>query len=380
MANQATQGDQNNVNEAVLHVAFELSKNEWKLAFSDGSQRKPRIVTIEARRLDLVQLEIERARKRFKLTEQAEVHSCYEAGRDGFWIHRALTDLGVRNIVVDAASIEVNRRARRTKTDRLDAVKLVEQLVRYRRGERRVWAVARVPNLVDEDARHLHRELAVLKKERCQHRVRIQSLLFAHGIDQKVCRKFDEILDGLRTWEGKPLPAGLKQRILREYKRLRQTEEQIREVERSRKELLATESTVAIGKARLISELSGIGIPSAWILVMEFFGWRQFANRRQVAAAAGLTPTPYQSGTSSIEQGICKIGNKRVRTLMVELSWLWLRFQPQSKLSLWYEQRFGSGGPRMRRVGIVALARRLLIELWHLVEHGQIPAGAKMAA
>ena len=219
----------------------------------------------------------------------------------------------------------------------------------------------------------------MLKKERRQHRVRMQSLLFAHGIDQKVCGNFEEVIDALRTWNGQPLPDQVRRRIRREYRRLQQTQAQMREVEQSRKDLLENDPTAAMAKAKLMAELCGIGIGSAWVFAMEVFGWRKFANRREVAAAAGLTPTPYQSGKSSVELGISKIGNKRVRTLMVEIAWCWLRFQPDSKLSRWHHERFGEGGLRMRRVGIVALARRLLIALWRLVEDGVVPDGAKMA-
>lgn len=379
MVNQATQGQQNRATEAALHVAFELSKSTWKLAFSDGKRRQPRVVTVDARDMSRVKLEVECARKRFKLTRDAVVYSCYEAGRDGFWLHRSLMAAGLSSIVVDAASIEVNRRARRTKTDRLDAVKLVEQLVRYQAGEKRVWSVVRVPRREDEDARQLHRELEVLKKERRQHRVRIQSLLFAQGIDQKVCRNFEDVIEAVRTWDGQPLPTLVKARILREYQRLLQVRAQMRDIEKQRKALLDSESTPAVAKVKLMAELCGIGIGSAWVFAMEFFGWRKFSNRREVAAAAGLTPTPYQSGKKHVEQGISKIGNKRVRTLMVEIAWCWLRFQPNSSLSRWYQSRFGHGSLRMRRVGIVALARRLLIALWRLVEDGVVPDGAQMA-
>jgi transposase len=374
---QATRKTQDSAEDKTLYVALELSKKSWKLAFSDGSARRPRVVAVSARDWGFWEREVAKAKERFGLASGALVRSCYEAGRDGFWIHRALVHRGVENIVVDPASIEVNRRSRRAKTDRLDAVKLVAQLIRHHRGER-VWSVVRVPDVPDEDARNLHRDLDVLKAERRNHRMRVQSLLFTHGIDQKVGRKFLEVLPRLRQWDGQPLPTSLQARLVREYQRLQTVEEQIRELEKERKALLATSRTKPVEQAKLMAQLCGIGTTSSWVFVMEFFGWRQFNNRREVAAAAGLTPTPYQSGDSPREQGISKAGNPRVRTMMIEIAWSWLRYQPDSKLSKWFWQRFGKGSARQRRVGIVALARRLLIDLWRLVEFGVVPDGARL--
>jgi transposase len=367
----------NSAEDKCLHVALELSKRTWKLAFSDGSARPPRMVTLPARELDRLQVEVTKAKDRFGLPAAAAVRSCYEAGRDGFWVHRALGQIGFENVVVDPASIEVNRRHRRAKTDRLDAVKLVAQLIRHHRGER-VWSVVRVPPVADEDARNLHRELEVLKTEHRNHRMRIQSLLFTQGIDRKAGRKFLEVLPSLRQWEGQELPPFLQARLVREYERLRQVAEQIRELEKERQVLLESSHSKRIEKARFMAQLCGIGTTSSWLFVMEFFGWRRFNNRREVAAAAGLTPTPYQSGDSPREQGISKAGNPRVRALMIEIAWCWLRHQPDSKLSRWFSERFRTGGGRLRRVGIVALARRLLIDLWRFVEFGVIPEGARL--
>ena len=374
---QATRKTQDSAEDKSLYVSLELSKKSWKLAFSDGSARRPRVVTVPARDWDRFEQEVEKAKPRFGLGGEAPVRSCYEAGRDGFWIHRTLLHRGVESIVVDPASIEVDRRKRRAKTDRLDALKLVAQLIRHHRGER-VWSVVRVPDVSDEDARHLHRDLDVLKAERRNHRMRIQSLLFAHGIDLKVGRKFLEALPGLRQWDGQPLPTSLHARLVREYQRLQMVQEQIRELEKKRKALLATSQTKSVEQAKLMAQLCGIGPTSSWVFAMELFGWRQFHNRRQVAAAVGLTPTPYQSGDSPREQGISKAGNPRVRTMMIEIAWSWLRFQPDSKLSEWFWERFGKGSARQRRVGIVALARRLLIDLWRLVEFGVVPDGARL--
>jgi transposase len=326
-----------------------------------------------------VQKEIEKAKRRFGMSESAPVRSCYEAGREGFWLHRALEQMGIDNIVVDASSIEVNRRQRRAKTDRMDLGKLVRQLIRYWRGERDVWSVVVVPGVEAEASRHVHRGLEVLKEERQQHRVRIQSLLFTQGIDVKVGSKFLEKLEGLRCWNGEPVPAPMKQRIQEEYQRLQLVEAQMREVEaRQAAPLKAAEKDLTVEKVRRLQQLVGIGLGSSWIFVMELFGWRQFRNRRELAAAVGLTPTPYNSGDSVREQGISRSGNRRIRKLLIEIAWVWLRFQPDSKLSRWYRQRFAKGGKRMRRIGIVAMARRLVIDLWRYVECGVVPEGARL--
>jgi len=374
---QVTRRSQDSADDRILNVAMELSKRSWKLAFSDGSARRARVVAVSSRSWEDFQAAVMKAKTRLGLAAETAVRSCYEAGRDGFWIHRALLKQGIQNIVVDSASIEVNRRSRRAKTDRLDAEKLVAHLIRHHRGEK-VWSVLRVPDVADEDARQLHRDLSVLKAERRDHRVRIQSLLFTHGIDLKVKRGFLETLPKLRQWDERPLPPSLQARLAREHQRLLKVQEQIRELEKERQELLATSRARPVEMAKQLAQLRGIGPMSSWLFVMEFFGWRQFANRREVASAAGLTPTPYDSGDSPKEQGISKAGNRRVRTLAVEIAWCWLRYQPESKLSKWYMQRFGTGSVRQRRVGIVALARRLLVDLWRFLEFGVVPDGARL--
>jgi transposase len=365
----------------VLNLAFELSRKKWKLGFSDGKTPQIREISVEARDLEAVGKEIEKAKRRFGLRESARVRSCYEAGREGFWLHRALEQMGIENMVVDASSIEVNRRQRRAKTDRMDVKKLVRQLVRYWRGERDVWSVVRVPSAEAEDSRQLHRGLEVLKEERKQHRVRIQSLLFTQGIDVQVGRKFLEKLEHWRCWNQEPIPGQMRQRIQEEYHRLQLVEVQIRELKGKQTEQLKAEpKELALEKVRKLQQLMGIGMGSSWLFVMELFGWRQFRNRREVAGAVGLTPTPYNSGESAREQGISRSGNRRVRKLVIEIAWAWLRFQPNSKLSRWYNERFAKAGKRMRRIGIVALARRLVIDLWRYVESGIVPEGARLRA
>ena len=373
---QETLPRQNTTERSRLYMAFELGNSKWKLAFSDGN--KVRYVTILARDLRGVHREIDRAKERFGLGEGVEIFSCYEAGRDGFWLHRYLVSIGVKNLVVDSSSIEVNRRKRRAKTDRIDAGKLLSMLMRYHGGERRAWSVVRVPNVQEEDARNLHRELEVLKRERVKHCNRIQGFLIQHGIAIKNPRRRDFLcyLDSRRTWDGRPLPPDLKARLVREYQRLEMVQEQIRSLEKERAQRVLQADSVCLQKVAQLMMLRGIGPNSSWVFVMEFFGWRDFRNRRQIGALSGLTPTPYDSGAARREQGISKAGNRRIRALSVEIAWAWLRFQPQSKLSRWFTERFALGGSRMRRIGIVAMARRLLIDLWHYLEDGVIPEGA----
>jgi transposase len=363
---------------AVLHVAFELSNSKWKLGFSDGN--KMRFKSIDARNLEQLEEEIEKAKSRFRLDDDVRIVSCYEAGRDGFWLHRYLLSHGIENIVVDSSSIEVNRRKRRAKTDRIDARKLLRMLMRYHGGERKLWSVVRVPSMEAEDGRQLGRELESLNKERTRHRSRIRGLLIREGLEVKnpSGKKFLEELDSLCTWDGKQLPNDFKARIVREYERLRVVEEQMGILRKERETRVGSADTLSMRKVAQLRTLYGIGVTSSWDFVMEMFGWREFRNRKEVGAFLGLTPTPYDSGGSQREQGISKAGRGRLRALSIQISWGWLRFQPQSKLNQWYQERFAGGGSRMRRIGIVAVARKLLIDLWRYLEYGVVPEGARL--
>ena len=365
---------------STLYLAFELGNEKWKLGFTIGLGQRPRERTIDAGDLPALQAEIRLAKKRFGLPQTARVLSCYEAGRDGFWLHRYLLARGVENLVVDASSIEVPRRAKRAKTDRLDLGKLLTMLIRFDCGEKKVWSVVHVPSLEAEDKRHLHRELATLKTDRTRHINRIEGLLVGQGVRIPVKADFLERLESIRLWNGSPLPAGLRSRLEREYACLQFVGQQIKELEAERKELIRTSTDPSVEKVRQLLRLRGIGDNSAWLYVMEFFGWRSFRNRREVGALAGLTPTPHQSGDESREQGISKAGNRPVRAMAIEIAWGWLRHQPHSDLSRWFQQRFGHGSKRMRKIGIVALARKLLVALWRYLEYGEIPAGAQLKA
>jgi transposase len=360
----------------VLYLAFELGRKEWKLAFTVGQGEKARLRSLAAGDLRGVEQEIERARHRWGVGPESRVVSCYEAGRDGFWLHRFLLSRGVSNVVVDSSSIEVNRRSRRAKTDRLDAQKLLKLLVRHDLGEERVWSVVRVPSVEQEAERQLHRDWEELKQERTLHRNRIQGLLACQGIFLRLGADFGDRLAGLVLWDGSALPLQLQERLKREWERLKLVEEQIGELKRQRKEAVAAASDPSLRQIQKLVTLKGIGLTSAWLFVREFFGWRQFRNRREVGALAGLVPMPFQSGSTAHEQGISKAGNARLRTMAIEIAWSWLRYQPTSQLSLWYLERYGPGSRRSRRVGIVALARKLLVSLWRFLETGVVPEGA----
>lgn len=356
--------------QTTLYMALELSKTNWKLAFLSGAG-KPRIRTIAGGAIKQLEAEIGKAKRRLKLPEDAPVKSCYEAGRDAFWVHRMLEQLQVSNVVVDPASIEVERRKRKRKTDRLDATKLATRLVRYHEGEPKVWSVVRVPSPEQEDARRLHRERERLLKERKAHQARIRSLMATMGMDAPKVLSLNMV-----DWDGEPLPSDLRAELEREQERFRLVCEQLRTVEKERDKRVKELDTPQIQQVTTLTMLRGIGTTSAWVLVMEVFGWRPYENRRKAGSLVGLTGTPFDSGGTNREQGISKAGSSRIRSLLVELSWLWLRYQPQSELSQWFQKRWSTSG-RSRRIGIVAVARRLFIDLWRLAEHGAVPPGAE---
>jgi transposase len=361
-------------------MSFELSEKTWKLGFSTGQGQKPRERNVTARHQERVLDEIAQAKRRFGLPETAPMVSCYEAGREGFWLHRFLLGHGITNHVVDSSAIEVSRRQRRAKSDGLDVRKLLSMLMRYHHGERQVWQVVKAPSVEAEDDRHLHRDLETLKQERADTTRRIKGLLSSQGLRVKSLSKLPEQLDDLRPWDGSPIPPGLRRRLLRVYAHHTFLSQQIAEVDAERRRQLQTSTETTIDQVRQLMMLKGIGINGAWLLVMEFFGWREFKNRREVGGLAGLTPTPYQSGESAREQGITKSGNRHVRWMITELAWGWLRHQPDSALSVWFRERFGDGGKRLRRIGIVAVARKLLIALWRFLKTGALPEGAALKA
>jgi transposase len=369
------------VQEQILYVALELGKAKWKVGSTIGMGQKPREVTIRGGDREGLKQEIERAKQRFKLSRLAPVVSCYEAGADGFWLHRFLLHIGVNNHVVDSSSIEVNRRRRRAKTDRLDVRKLLVMLIRYRWGENKVWSVVHAPSAQEEDGRQLHRELMNLKTERTRQINRIKGLLTSQGILLPKCSKgFVPWLKEVRLWDGSPLGSGMVEHLTHEYERLELIRFQIKQLLAEREHRVRNSKEPSVQKVRKLMSLRGVGLDSAWLYTMELFGWRKIRNRRELGALSGLVPTPYQSGESFKEQGISKHGIRYVRAYAIELAWNWLRLQPKSDLSLWYTKRFAFGGRRMRKIGIVALARKLLIALWRYVEMDVVPQGAQLKA
>jgi transposase len=359
-----------------LYIALELGQDKWLMAAATQAAQKPRYRGLPARDLPRLQEEIAKAKQRFGLPADAPVCTCYEAGRDGFWLHRALTKLGIHNVVVDSGAIEVNRRRKHVKSDPVDAAKLLNLLCRYHGGERKVWSVVNVPTVVDEDRRQLHRGLKDLQQQQTECSNRIKGLLASQGLEAPVDADFRTTLDALRDWAGQPVPAGLRERVLQEFAVWEALHRQVRDAANEQERRLREGTEPYLEKVRRLLGLKAVGVRSAWILVTELFAWRDIRNGKELGALVGLTPTPSDSGKSEREQGISKAGNKHVRGLIVELAWLWLRWQPRSALSQWYQRRFGSGNKRARKVGIVALARKLLIALWRYVDRGELPQGA----
>jgi transposase len=333
-------------------------------------------VTVPARNVLLLTDAIGRAKQRLGLAQDCPVFSCYEAGREAFWLHRLLLQMSVANLVVDSSSIQVDRRARRAKTDQLDAEKLLTMLLRYHAGETKLWSVVRVPTPEQEDGRHQQREIRILKKERTRQINRIRGLLANQGVAVKVNRRgLLESLDSIRIWDGSLLPPGLRRRLETEIARHSFVHRQLLDLESERDERIRQSQDRAADIARRLMTLRGIAEVGAETYSREF-SWREFKNRRQVGSLIGLTSTPHQSGDSSRERGISKAGNRHMRGIAIDLAWLWLRQQPQSELALWFNRRFAAGSPRLRKIGIVALARKLTIALWRFADFGEIPKGA----
>jgi transposase len=352
-----------------LFVALELASKTWKLAFAKDVAA-PRIRAIGAGDMVALEAEVKTAKVKLGLSADAPVRSCYEAGRDGFWLHRWLVAHGYENVVVDPASIEVDRRRRKRKTDRLDAIKLVSRLARHHWGEK-VWSVVRVPTAEMEDRRRAIRERERLVRERTGHQARLRGLLATQGMRVERLR---DAPGAIRVCDGQGLPARLGEEVQRELDRLDLVGRQLAEVEEGLEQEV-TSGDVVGERTQRVARLKSVGLVASRVLGLEFL-WRDFRNRREVAAAVGLTGTPHQSGEMAHEQGISKAGNRRVRAVIIEIAWVWLRYQPQSALSRWFQARFGGALGRMRRIGIVALARRLVIALWRFAAQGIVPDGA----
>jgi len=282
MTTPSTYNGQENTTEATLFVALELSEKNWKLGFTTGAGQKPRERGMPARHQERMLDAIAQAKRRFGLPETPPVVSCYEAGREGFWLHRFLLAHGITNHGVDSSAIEVSRRQRRAKSDGLDVRKLLSMLIRYHGGERQVWHVVNAPSVEAEDQRHLHRDLETLKQERGDTTRRIKGLLSSQGLRVKTLSNLPEQLEALRLWDGSPIPPSLRRRLLRVYAHHLFLCQQIAEVEAARRAQLQTSTEASIEKVRQLMQLKGIGINGAWVWGMEFFGWRELKNRREV--------------------------------------------------------------------------------------------------
>ena len=369
---------------AAIFVSLELSRSNWLVtSLSPGSGEKMSKHSVHggdaAGLLDLL--------ARLRVRAQARTGRIFpiiviqEAGLDGFWVHRTLEKEGIESHVVDAASVLTSRRRRRAKTDRIDGEALLRTLLAYKRGEPRVCSMVRAPDPGEEDRRRLCRERRTLVAERVEHVNRIKGLLFAQGISdyEPLRRKRRERLEALRTGDGRLLPEHLKAQIGRELDRLELTLQQIKSVETERDAMLSPSDEGTPAPGAMLKSLKGIGPEFAAVLWAEGL-FRSFSNRRQVAAYAGLAPTPWRSGSVAHEQGVSKAGNPRLRTTMIQLAWLWVRHQPRSILTLWFHQRVQLNGGRVRKVLIVALARKLLIAFWKYVTAGVVLEGAETTA
>ena len=357
-----------------VYVAIELSKKTWVLGIAHPDRDRPSIHRVSGGNIaELV------SRLRVAARNNRRILVCYEAGYDGFWLARALAKMGIECRVLDPASIQVNRRARRVKTDRIDVLALLRALIATDRGERHVCAIVRVPSVEEEDARRAHRERQRLVRERTGHINRIKGLLFAQGIrDIKPKLRRSRIdFAALETAEGHPLPDRLRRELEREYARLSLIATQLREVEKER-DTADAQDPVVEQRRQLLVALHGVGATSAAILAREVFA-RSFASRRQLGSYLGLTPSAYDSGSTTRCQGISKAGNSWARRILIEVAWLWQKYQPASPLSHWYIQRTAGQSSRIRRIMLIALARKLAISLWRYVETGLVPEGVAIA-
>jgi transposase len=381
----------NNLPPAAAHdaivrclLAIELSKKSWVVAVNTPLSDKISRYTLKGCDWKALLELIERIRTRVarELGKPVEMISCYEAGYDGFWLHRLLEAHGVRNYVIDPASVQVDRRARRAKTDNIDTGRLLRSLMAYLRGEPKVWSVVRVPSVGEEDDRRLHRGRDRLIAERGQHVNRIKGLCALHGIYDYQPMRSNRMarLEQLRTADGHKLPPRIKAEIGYELQRLELVLGMIKTIEAERDAIALGKKPSTHTNAKKIQDLvkfKGIGPEFATVLVGEVY-YRPFSNRRQVGSYVGLTPSHFQSGPMSRDQGISKVGNPKARSTMIELAWLWLRHQPDSTFSVWFRERVGTLKGRIRRITIVAVARKLLIALWRYLETGVVPTGAAL--
>jgi transposase len=365
-----------------VYLSIELSVSSWLVAARLPGVEKSRLHRLEGGDATALLRTIAdlRLKASAKLGRSADVACCFEAGRDGFWLHRLLTANGISAYILEPTSILVNRRARRAKTDRLDAEGMLRVLVTWLAGDRQVCSMVRVPTPDEEDAKRPHREREQLVHEKQRIENRIEALLFTQGIrGRPSLRSWERDVAALRTGDGRALPPLLWAELNRLRRRLVLVLELIRELEDNRARAME-EAEVAdkiIGKITALQRIRGIGENFAAVLALEVF-YRSFDNRRQLASYVGITPMPYQSGGMDRDRSISRAGNPRARTTMIQLAWLWLRYQPDSALAIWFRERVGTLQGRTRRIAIVAMARKLLIALWRYVETGLVPDGVAL--
>jgi transposase len=361
-----------------LHCALELSKNTWLLAIQFPDRPQPSIYAIEGGNTEKLMTKLTAAQDSWVKMSGAvpAITVCYEVGYDAFWLARFLKERGVECLVIDPGSLQVNRRGRPVKTDRVDVKVLLRTLIAWCRGERHVWSLVRIPSIEEEDLRRSHRERSRLVRERTAHINRIKGLLFAQGIRGINVKSQYKILavDKLVTGDGHRLPPRIASEIAREIQRLAMVQDQIAEIERER-DTAPTSCEATERKRQLLLQLKSIGPAISALLSREVY-YRQFANRRQVGSFLGLTPSPYNSGEEERCQGISRAGSGHVRSIMIETAWLWIRHQPKSELTRWFIERTAGQSTRMRKIMIVAVARKLAIALWRYVEYGLVPHGA----
>jgi transposase len=361
-----------------LYLAFELGSTKWTLAFGSRAVARARVRTIVAGDLAALRREVEHARARFGLSPETPVSSCYETGRDGFWLHRWLVAQGIQNLVIDSSSIEVTRRSRHAKTDRLDAGRLLTLLQRWLGGDRRACSVVHAPTPEAEAARQLTRELMTIREDRTRIRNRILGLLATQGIRGRLTRRFLSQLATFTTGDGRPLPEAFQARLRREWTHLQGIEARRTALRADRAARIHDGADRVARVARALCELRGVAESSAALYSAELFGTRTFQNGRQLGALTGLVPVPYRSDQRVADHGISKAGRGELRRISIQLAWCWLRWQPDSALTQWFRHRFAAAGLRSRRIGIVAVARKLVLALWRYVEQGVIPDGARL--
>jgi transposase len=364
-------------------IAIELSVSSWFVAVRLPGSEKSRLHRVEGGDTTALLALIRdlRSRAETKLRHAADVACCFEAGRDGFWLHRLLTAHGASAYVLEPTSILVNRRARRAKTDRLDAEGMLRVLAAWLGGDRQICSIVSVPTPEDEDAKRPHREREHLVQERQRLENRMEALLFTQGIrGRPSLRSWERDIAKLRTGDGRALPCLMQAELNRLRRRLVLILELIHEMEAERAKALAAKGDDAMTRKIVdLQRIRGIGANFSTVLAREVL-YRSFANRRQLASYVGIAPMPYQSGGMDRDRSISRAGNPRARTTLIQLAWLWLRYQPGSALSDWFRGRVGTLQGRTRRIAIVAMARKLLIALWRYVETGVLPDGVELRA